>query len=76
MDDLKRVLPTDIRPQWLNIIRRMQSVSRRNNGLGIVTMSIVVNQDGLPMFWSEPKITLIEPKGCADVIIQTLSNSD
>ena len=55
-------LPIDIKPQWLNVIRRIQSVARKNEGVGIMQIKVMVNQDGLPLFWIEPEMILLEPK--------------
>lgn len=53
----------DIKPQWLNVARRLQSVSRQNDGIGILHLKVMVNQDGNPIFWVEPDIIKLEPKG-------------
>jgi len=60
-------LPKDIKPQWLNVIRRIQSVARKNDGVGIINIKVMVNQDGLPLFWIEPEMVLLEPKTAISV---------
>ncbi len=70
-------IPLDIQPQfllqWFNIIRRIQSVSKNgNNGIAIVNMRIVVDQDGRPRLWTEPTVTRLEPKRSSDDIIRLL----
>jgi len=55
-------LPLDIKPGWLNVIRRLQSVTHRNNGLAVVEMKVLINKFGEPVQWTEPKLTLLEPK--------------
>lgn len=49
--------------KWANIMRRMDSMTRDvKSGYGIVTISVLVSDDGEPKFWSEPKLTKLEPK--------------
>ncbi len=68
--------PSDIRPQWykqfLKIVRRLQSVGRNNDGFAIVSITVLINKDGNPVFYTEPKMILLEPKRAID--IQTLQN--
>jgi hypothetical protein len=54
-------LTDDIKPQWLNVIRRLQSVARRGNHYGILSIKIVVDREGYPIQWTEPQRTGIEP---------------
>ncbi len=54
--------PQDIKPQWLNIARRMQSCGRKQAGEAIVKILIVVDANGNPILWVEPKITKLEPQ--------------
>ena len=51
----------DIKPEWFNVIRRLQSVARRGNHYGILSIKILVDRDGLPIQWTEPQRTGIEP---------------
>ena len=53
----------DIHRNWFNVIRRMQSIGRSRNvvGCAIVSINVVINDSGAPLFWSEPKCTLLEP---------------
>lgn len=63
--------PEDVKPAWkgpllawLNVIRRLQSVGRqRNEGYAVLTIRVLVNQDGTPVTWSEPDVTRLEPLG-------------
>lgn len=54
-------LSDDIKPQWFNVIRRLQSVARRGNHYGILSIKILVDRDGHPIQWTEPQRTGIEP---------------
>lgn len=71
---MARTLPKDIKPEWLNVIRRLQSVAKDgNNGLAVVNISVMVDKDGLPVFWSEPIRCKIEPKRAAQDVINMLT---
>lgn len=52
----------DIKPCWFNPIRRLQSVAAKTEGMAIVTMKFLINDKGEPVNWTEPALTLIEPK--------------
>lgn len=65
-------IPLDIRTPYLNIIRSIQSHARQQCGVAIIELRILVNQNGLPVTWTTPKVTRFEPKGSADQIIDFL----
>ena len=52
----------NIRPEWNGVIQRLQGVACRQDGCALVSITIMVNSDGNPMWWAEPNITHIEPK--------------
>ena len=56
---------SDIQPQWLGLIRRLQSASYSvgNKGYAIVQINVLVDKEGKPLIWSEPKVTRLEPNG-------------
>ena len=64
--------PQDIKIPWLNVARRFQSVAR-TGGLALITMTVLVDQDGLPRLWLEPDCRKIEPKRSAEEIIELLT---
>lgn len=64
--------PQDIKIPWLNVARRFQSVAR-TGGLALITMTVLVDQDGLPRLWLEPDCRKIEPKKNAEEIIELLT---
>lgn len=70
------ITPTqDIKSPWLNVIRRLQSIARCDNqGMAIIELKILVDQEGNPRFWTEPEITRIEPKKAAEEILLLLTN--
>lgn len=61
-------IPLDIQREWLAVIRRLQSVSK-SEGLSVITISILVDKDGVPQAWTAPQKTLIEPKNAASAIL-------
>lgn len=76
-------LTSDIKPQWhkvitewLNVTRRLQSVGRRHEGHAVLSIHVVVNDIGIPVLWTEPKLVKLEPKGsdCAE-LLKTLTDT-
>ena len=51
----------DIKPKWMNLIRRLQSKARRQEGYAIMHATFIVDANGDPVFWLEPKLNKIEP---------------
>ena len=52
----------EIKPQWNNVVKRMQSAARQHDGTVIMQLMVIVNSDGVPVHWVLPKIVPIEPK--------------
>jgi hypothetical protein len=65
-------LPLDIRTPWMNVIRSLQSHARSQSGLAILNITILVNQDGIPVGWTTPRRTCFEPKANADQLLEIL----
>jgi len=61
-------LPQDIQPQWLSVIRRLQSIAK-SSGLSVLSINILVDADGVPQAWTAPNKVLIEPKNAAATIL-------
>lgn len=53
---------------WFNLARRLQAEGCKQKGLAIAKFYVVLNSEGCPVFWTEPKVTLLEPKKQADEI--------
>jgi len=53
----------DIKSDWLNVIRRLQSVACQQRGYAIVSIQVVVDESGSPVFWCEPEMMRLEPQG-------------
>ena len=66
--------PQDLKPPWLNVARRMQSVSK-TGGLALVTITVLVDNDGVPKLWLEPKCEKIEPRRSSNEILKLLSDA-
>lgn len=45
----------------------------KNGGLTIISISVIVDQDGIPKFWLEPRCRKIEPRKSAEEILATLA---
>jgi len=55
----------DVKPQWLNVIRRLQSACHGNQGLAVLSIRVLVDAAGEPVLWTEPLRTKLEPKSTA-----------
>ena len=58
-------LTSDVKPQWLNVIRRLQSACYGNQGYAVLSIRVLVNGTGEPVLWTEPLRTKLEPKSKA-----------
>lgn len=61
-----------LREGFQKVALRLQSIARMHEGVGIVTISVII-KDGTAMFWSNPKITMMEPKTAQEDLIRILS---
>ena len=59
---MQKTKPDDIKKPYMNIARRLQSVAHKQDGYAIIQMTILVNSDGIPITFTEPKMTKLEPK--------------
>jgi hypothetical protein len=66
----KPMTTPDIAGNWLNIARRLQSVSKTNNGAAIISITIVIDQNGNPCHWTEPDLKKIEPMARASEFLK------
>ena len=57
-----QVAPADVKPQWLSVIRRLQSALSGNRGNAIVSINVLVDAESVPRLWTEPVVKRIEPK--------------
>ena len=72
---MSSLLPEDIQPCWLNVIRRLQSVAstENRNSYAILSLHILIDQNGVPRLWSTPTCRVIEPKRSAGEILTILT---
>jgi hypothetical protein len=68
-------IPLDVQVAWLPVIRRLQSVAK-SGGISVLSIKIVVNKDGEPLFWLSPEVQLVEPRSRSDLIISLIKNED
>lgn len=65
----------DIKPKWLNVVRRMQSVVCEQRGYAVVTMKILVGPTGEPVIWLNPELQTIEPlRGSSEFLESLMDN--
>jgi len=66
--DIKDLLP------WLNVVRRLRSVSI-TSGYAVLGIRVIVDDHGQPVQWTAPTVTLLEPKHdghAVDMLLATL----
>lgn len=53
--------------KWLSIVARLQRLARTQyiNKCKMIRITVIADNDGNPMIWSEPECTPIEPGGGA-----------
>lgn len=59
----------DIKPNWLNVARKWQSVCCQQNGFAVVTMRVLIGPGGEPVMWFEPTMQHIEPMRGASIFL-------
>lgn len=59
----------DIKPNWLKLARKAQSVCGQQKGFAVVSMKVLVGPGGEPVFWFEPEMRKIEPLQGASVFL-------
>lgn len=62
----------DLKKNWLNVARRMQSVAK-SEGLQLITITVLADKNGEPRFWTEPSTKKIEPRSNWRDILELLS---
>jgi len=69
-----RAWPEDVKPQWFNVIRRLQNVAKQSNQrLGILTVHVLVDEHGDPVSWTEPRVVSLEPKSKSAQALELLT---
>lgn len=63
-------LPEDIKSQWsgwFNVARQLQCEARKQEGYVIAKCILLLNADGVPVHWLEPKMIKVYPKRVTNV---------
>jgi hypothetical protein len=70
------MLPEDIQPSWLNVVRRLQSVAAVENhgSYAIITLHVLIDANNIPRLWTTPHFQAIEPKRSAGDILDILTS--
>jgi len=70
-----RAWPEDIKPAWFNVIRRLQNVAKQSNQrVGVVSIRILIDQNGDPVSWTEPELVSLEPKRQGAEVLELLAD--
>jgi len=56
---------------WQSVIERLRSVAG-GDGYKVIHLVVVVDGDGRPTHWLEPRVTRVEPKGRAEGALAVL----
>lgn len=62
-----------IRSAWLPFLSRLQSVAGKQRGHAIIRMIVIVDSEGNPVIWSEPKMTKLEPVSRTSDFLEQMS---
>ena len=62
-------LTEHIRPKWTTYMQNLQQVACRNNGYALIRSTLLVDENGEPVYWVEPSIERIEPRRSAGEFI-------
>jgi len=65
----------DVKPQWLNVVRRLQSACHGNQGYAVLSIQVLVNGTGDPVCWTEPKRVKLEPRSSNFETLLDLTNT-
>lgn len=55
-----------LRSGWVSVAARMQQTACTNNANAVITMNVLVDKSGNPIFWFEPSVAKIEPAARLD----------
>jgi hypothetical protein len=67
-------IPDDIKDleQWCNVIRRIQSMAHNQRGYAVVTIQVMVDENGHPVLWTDPAMAKLEPQGRAREFLRSM----
>lgn len=61
--------------KWESLVKRLAGVAEREcaeKGFAVMSIDILVDANGEPAFWTEPRLTKIEPRIGAGVYLDRL----
>ena len=60
-------MPRGVHPRWLDVIRTLITRNRNgnNDGIAIISINIIVDGNGTPILWAEPRIRRLSPMASA-----------
>lgn len=50
---------------WESLVKRLAGVAERecaNRGFAVMTVEVLIDANGNPAFWTEPRLTKLEPR--------------
>lgn len=68
--------PQEISRKWMNVVRRLRSTARGQMGIAFVKVIVMVDKSGEPVIWTDPKLTLIEPKLRVEDVLDKLDEDE
>lgn len=60
----------DLQSQWLNIVRRLQGLARTQQGIALISVSVLVDAENNLYQWTTPEMRCFEPKASADQLLE------
>ena len=64
--------PEDIHRKWFDVVRRLQSSTSNVRTVSILQLNIVIDKNGDPLLWTEPKLTKLEPRSGRQAVVDLL----
>lgn len=67
--------PEKLPAAWEPLVKRLAATADREcgrKGYAVITVQVLVNMDALPMFYTEPTVTKLEPRQGATVFMDNL----
>jgi hypothetical protein len=65
----------ELKPQWKKLFKRLQALARQYDGLIFMNVLIVVNGDGVPLYWI-PRAVPLEPRVDANIDVMQKNMSE
>lgn len=59
-----------IQSRWLSVAARLQQTAVQQRKHAILTISVLVDEGGTPLCWTEPRMVKLEPKSQTEQLIE------